>query len=201
MSDEFRRAAVVEAGRGAFITAHGGFVGGAARTTAAGAPATVWSCQRRYGPLRTMPKPRVASCSPGLAGTLPCRTCSARSSHCIRGTTPFPARSSSAWPPARSPGPAPAGPTRCHWKGCGSGSCPSCPGGAGTGENSSTRCSPPRPCTAAPSRTARRGRLVAGRRLLAVRAPRRGPVRPCRRRPCRRAGGAGLPGTGRQGRP
>jgi len=33
----------------------------------------------------------------------------------------FPERSFSGWPPKRSPGPAPAGPIRSRWRGCGSG--------------------------------------------------------------------------------
>ena len=64
-----------------------------------------------------------------------------------------PARSSSAWPPTRSPGPGPARPIHCPWKGCGSGSCPSSPRGGGTGASSSTRCWRPRHCTAESRRT------------------------------------------------
>jgi hypothetical protein len=48
----------------------------------------------------------------------------------------FPARSSSASPPTRPPGLAPARPIRCPWRGCGSDSCPGTPGGAGTGASS-----------------------------------------------------------------
>jgi len=48
-----------------------------------------------------------------------------------RGTTPSPARCSSASPPTRWTGAGPAGPTRCPWRGYASGSCPSAPSAAG----------------------------------------------------------------------
>jgi hypothetical protein len=57
-------------------------------------------------------------------------------SRCARAMSPSPARSSSASPPTRSPGLAPARPIRCPWRGCGSDSCPGTPGGAGTGASS-----------------------------------------------------------------